>query len=182
MTLNHGFSGYVCGRVAMPVLRRHAPISEAAMGWAFFIGAMMPDGDVLTRVLGGRGNYFSGGWYGHRQFSHSLLGTLVYALIIAAVVFAPVVWRHESKWRAYGWTVGCLWVGGWLHLLGDMMTPGRPLPIFWPLPETFGSFFSASSVALRMARELPPARSIRPPASPSLSSSRTLSICSDENC
>src|SRR4051812_34294109 len=33
-----------------------------------------------------------------------------------------------------------------------------------------------------MARELPPARSIRPPASPSLSSSSTLSICSDENC
>ena len=41
---------------------------------------------------------------------------------------------------------------------------------------------SASSVALRMARELPPARSIRPPARPSLSSSSTLSICSGENC
>ncbi|HEX7928646.1 MAG TPA: metal-dependent hydrolase, partial [bacterium] len=140
MTLNHGFSGYICGRVAMPVLKRYAPISQGAMGWAFFIGAMMPDGDVLTRLVGGRGNYFGGAWYSHRQFSHSLLGTLVYALLIAAVVFAPVVWRHERRWRAYAWTVGCLWVGGWLHLLGDMMTPGRPLPIFWPLPETFGAW------------------------------------------
>ena len=43
-------------------------------------------------------------------------------------------------------------------------------------------FFQGSSVAFRIARELPPARSIRPPASPSLSSSSTFSICSDENC
>src|SRR4030088_169535 len=51
-----------------------------------------------------------------------------------------------------------------------------------PPPETFGSLFSAPSVAFRIARELPPARSIRPPARPSLSSSSAFSRCSGENC
>jgi hypothetical protein len=50
------------------------------------------------------------------------------------------------------------------------------------LPEIFGNLFKASSVALRMAQELPRARSIRPLARPSLSSSSTLSMCSEENC
>jgi membrane-bound metal-dependent hydrolase YbcI (DUF457 family) len=151
MTLNHGFSGYVCGRVAMPVLKRYSPLSERAMGWAFFLGAMMPDGDVIIRVFAGRGDYFGRTWYSHRQFSHSLLGTLVEALIVAAVLFGPLVWRagllapsasvrRRQRRRAYAWAVGCLWVGGMLHLLGDMVTPSRPLPVFWPLPYSFGGW------------------------------------------
>lgn len=140
MTLNHGLSGYVCGRVAMPVLKRHSPLSPRAMGWACFLGAMMPDGDVVTRVFAGRGDYFGRAWYSHRQFSHSLLGTLVCALVVAAVLFGPVVWRHPQRARAYAWVVGCLWVGGMLHLLGDLMTPSRPLPLFWPLPYAFGAW------------------------------------------
>ncbi|NIP72009.1 MAG: metal-dependent hydrolase, partial [Gammaproteobacteria bacterium] len=71
MTLNHGLSGYVCGRVAMPLLKRHAPLSERHLGWAFFLGALAPDVDILTKVLLGRGAYFSGAWYAHRHLSHS---------------------------------------------------------------------------------------------------------------
>lgn len=140
MTLNHGFSGYVCGRVAMPVLRRWSPLSGRAMGWAFFLGAMMPDVDVLTRLVAGRGDYFGRAWYSHRQFSHSLLGTLVEALVAAAVLFGPLVWRHERRWRAYAWAAGCLWAGGMLHLVGDVFTPARPLPVFWPLPYSIGAW------------------------------------------
>ncbi len=153
MTLNHGFSGYVCGRVAMPVLRRHAPVSERVLGWAFFLGAMLPDADVLTRIVLARGDYFGRSWYSHRQFSHSILGTLVESLLVAGVIFAPVVWRRAggpaatpggvgsaSPWRRYAWVVGCLWCGGLLHLLGDMVTPSRPLPLFWPLPQSFGGW------------------------------------------
>jgi membrane-bound metal-dependent hydrolase YbcI (DUF457 family) len=154
MTLNHGFSGYVCGRVAMPVLRRYAPVSERALGWAFFLGAMLPDGDVLTRIVVGRGDYFGRAWYSHRQITHSVLGTLLLALLAGAVLFAPVVWRRPAQfgageggvagragpWRRYAWVVGGLWVGGLLHLLGDMATPGRPLPVFWPLPQSYGAW------------------------------------------
>jgi membrane-bound metal-dependent hydrolase YbcI (DUF457 family) len=140
MTLNHGLSGYVCGRVAMPMLKRWSPASERAMGWAFFLGAMMPDGDVVTRILAGRADYFGRTWYGHRQFSHSLLGTLVEALIVAAVLFGPVVWRHAQPGRAYLWIAGCLWAGGMLHLVGDIVTPSRPLPLFWPLDIYVGGW------------------------------------------
>jgi membrane-bound metal-dependent hydrolase YbcI (DUF457 family) len=154
MTLNHGFSGYVCGRVAMPVLRRYAPVSERVMGWAFFLGAMLPDGDVLTRIVAGRGDYFGRAWYSHRQITHSVLGTLLLALLAGAVLFAPAVWRRQgpptaddggaggavATWRRYAWVVGCLWAGGLLHLLGDLVTPGRPLPLFWPLPQSYGGW------------------------------------------
>ena len=51
-----------------------------------------------------------------------------------------------------------------------------------PRPATFGSLPSASSVCVRASRELPPALSIRPLASPSGSSSSTLSRCSGVNC
>lgn len=140
MTLNHGLSGYVCGRVAMPVLRRYSPLTPRTMGWAFFLGAMMPDGDVVTRLLSGRGDYFGRSWYSHRQLTHSILGTLVLALVVGAVLFGPVVWRHATRGRAYAWAVGCLWAGGLLHLLGDMVTPSRALPIFWPLSYSFGGW------------------------------------------
>jgi membrane-bound metal-dependent hydrolase YbcI (DUF457 family) len=136
MVLNHGFSGYVCGRVAMPLLRRHAPLSEQALGWAFFLGAMLPDGDVISR-LAGHGVYFGHAWYSHRQASHSLLGTAVLALLVGALLYWP--WRRGVGWRGYGWAVGCLWAGGLLHLVGDLVTPGRALALFWPLPARAGA-------------------------------------------
>jgi membrane-bound metal-dependent hydrolase YbcI (DUF457 family) len=121
------------------------------MGWAFFLGAMMPDGDVVTRIFAGRGDYFGRAWFSHRQVSHSLLGTLILALVVAAVLFGPVVWRagllaptasirRSSRRRAYAWAVGCLWAGGMLHLLGDMVTPSRPLPVLWPLEQSYGGW------------------------------------------
>jgi membrane-bound metal-dependent hydrolase YbcI (DUF457 family) len=140
MTLNHGFSGYVCGRVAMPILKRYSPLSRRAMGWAFFLGAMMPDADIITRISAGRGAYFGRAWHSHRQFSHSLLGTLVEALVVAALLFGPVLWRQERRWRSYAWAVGCLWAGGVLHLVGDVVTPARPLPVFWPLDYSVGGW------------------------------------------
>jgi len=140
MTLNHGLSGYVCGRVAMPLLRRRAPVSERAMGWAFFIGAMLPDLDALGTLFGGW-IYFSDAWYGHRQASHSILGTLLLALA-AALLLRPWLTRDRavSAARALPWLVGCFWAGGLLHLVGDVVTPRRPLPVFWPLDVRFGAW------------------------------------------
>jgi len=140
MVVNHGFSGYVCGRVAMPLLERVSPLSRRAMGWAFFLGAMMPDGDFIVRVIAGRGAYFSGAWYGHRQITHSFLGTLLLALLVAALLFGPWLWRSGARWRGYAWATGCLWAGGMLHLLGDLVTPARPLRLLWPLEGHWGGW------------------------------------------
>jgi membrane-bound metal-dependent hydrolase YbcI (DUF457 family) len=141
MTLNHGLSGYVCGQVAMPLLRRRSPVAPRALGWAFFLGAMLPDGDIAVRLLAGRGAYFSSAWYGHRGASHSLLGTLVLGLLCAAVLQRLLVPReHERPRQAYAWLAGCAWAGGIIHLFGDLFTPGWQLPLFWPLAERFGAW------------------------------------------
>jgi len=152
MVLNHGLSGYVCARVALPLLRRHAPLSPAGLTGAIALGAMMPDMDILSR-LGGRALYFSDAWFAHRQASHSLLGTLILALILGFVFVllrasgaerrgrpgAPNRSLAESR-RRWLWLAGALWVGGLLHLLGDLFTPGMPLPLLWPLADRFGSW------------------------------------------
>jgi len=140
MVLTHGLSGYVAGRVAMPALGRLSPLPPRTMSWAFFIGAVMPDGDVLTRILLGQTAYFSGAWYAHRQASHSILGTLVLAGIVTLAGFAPRLRLGWEDRRALAWLWGCLWCGGLLHLIGDLPTPGRSLPVFWPLPGRYGSW------------------------------------------
>ncbi len=152
MTLNHGFSGFVCGRVALPLLRRHSPLSARGMGWAFFLGAMLPDLDIVSKTMG-RMAYFSGEWYAHRQLSHSLLGTLLMALLAGAVFSTPVAQRFFSppppasagaehstgRWKAlYPWWVACFWAGGLIHLFGDLFTPGMSMPILWPLDLRYG--------------------------------------------
>ncbi len=88
MTLTHGLSGYVCGQVALPLLRRHAPLRTRMILGAFFLGAMLPDADFIVRVLGGREAYFSGAWYSHRMASHSILGTLAMGMAAAAIALA----------------------------------------------------------------------------------------------
>lgn len=139
MTFNHGLSGYVCGRVLMPALRRRAPLSERALGWAFFLGAMMPDLDILGKLVGGRAFYFSGAWYGHRGASHSLLGTLILALVLAALLYRPLTRGGAGGPRPYLWAVAAFWAGGILHLFGDVFTPARPLALFWPHPFRYGA-------------------------------------------
>jgi membrane-bound metal-dependent hydrolase YbcI (DUF457 family) len=148
MTLNHGLSGYVVGQVVLPLLRRHAPVSSAALGAAFFLGAMAPDVDIATRWLAGRAAYFSDAWYGHRGASHSVLGTLLLGLGVAALLsarpaapgagHAPAAGPRRKR-RGYPWLAACAWAGGLLHLLGDLFTPLRPMPLFWPLPDRFGA-------------------------------------------
>lgn len=144
MTLNHGFSGYVCSRAVLPLLRpllrRITPLPERSLAWACFFGAMLPDLDAVT-TLAGSGYYFSGDWYGHRQASHSLLGTLVLALLAAL----PLALRHTRGGvmgfrAAFFPLTAAFWAGGLLHLLGDVVTPRRPLPLFWPLEGEIGAF------------------------------------------
>ena len=139
ITLNHGLSGYVCGRVVMPLLKRRSPLSERAMGWAFFLGAMLPDVDILTRLVG-RPVYFADAWYAHRHASHSILGTLTLAALVGALLLRLFARSQaRARGRAYAWLVGCLWCGGLLHILGDLYTPGWPLPVLWPWPGTYGA-------------------------------------------
>jgi membrane-bound metal-dependent hydrolase YbcI (DUF457 family) len=144
MVLSHGLSGYVCGRVAMPVLRRVSPLSPRTISWALALGAMMPDGDIVSRALLGQHAYFSGAWYGHRQLSHSVVGTFLLAGLLAALGFAPWLKRgvglRGPLWSGLLWAWGCLWCGGLLHLVGDLPTPGMSLPLLWPLPVRFGSW------------------------------------------
>ncbi len=141
VTFNHGFSAYVCGRVAMPLLRRHAPVTERALGWAFFLGGMMPDADYASKALGGRAAFFSGEWFAHRGASHSMLGTLVMALVAAALFFRPLTGlRLRAAPGAYLWLAGCFWSGALVHIVGDLFTPLRSLPVFWPLAARYGSF------------------------------------------
>lgn len=139
VTFNHGFAALVCGRAAMPLLARRSPISERAMAWAFFLGGVMPDADYVSKLLG-RAAYFSGEWYGHRGASHSLLGTLLMAALGALVFLRPLTGlRLRGSAPAYLWLAGCAWAGGLLHIVGDMFTPARSLPVLWPFAEKFGS-------------------------------------------
>jgi membrane-bound metal-dependent hydrolase YbcI (DUF457 family) len=140
MTLNHGFSGYVCGRAAMPLLRRYTPLPEGTLALAFFLGAMLPDLDAVTTLIG-PSLYFSAEWYGHRQAFHSILGTFLLALLASL----PFAYRQSRRggvpWReAYGGLVTVFWMGGLLHILGDLFTPRLPMPLFWPLPPLVGAF------------------------------------------
>lgn len=146
ITLNHALSGYVCARVAMPMLKRHAAVSQRALGWAVALGAAMPDVDILTKLLLGRGYYFSDLWYGHRAASHSLLGTLLMAMV-AAALFYRILSRDSSRrggrrpgLQAYLWLAGGFWFGGLIHLLGDLFTPGWALPLLWPANLRIGGF------------------------------------------
>ena len=138
MTLNHGFSGYIVGQVVLPLVRRRAPVAPAMLSAAFFLGAMAPDLDIVTLGLAGRAAYFADAWYGHRGASHSVLGTLLLGLAVAAVLSA---WRvaRQGGWPGYAWLAGCAWTGGLLHILGDLVTPRRPMPVLWPLSERFGA-------------------------------------------
>ncbi len=143
ITINHGLSAYVCGRVAMPVLRKHSPVSERALGWSLFLGGSMPDADILTKIVLGREEYFSGTWYAHRAASHSLLGTLLMALAVAALCTLACFGRRRGAregFAVYSWLVGALWVGGLIHLFADMFTPGWPLALFWPGDGKYGSY------------------------------------------
>jgi membrane-bound metal-dependent hydrolase YbcI (DUF457 family) len=151
MTLNHGFSGYVVGQALLPVLRRYSPVPPAALGAAFFLGAMAPDVDIVTRLLGGRAAYFGDAWYAHRAASHSVVGTLLLGLAVAALLSAwrsapgaggePRIGPGRSRPPSgYFWLAGCAWVGGLLHIVGDLFTPFRPLPLLWPLPDRIGAF------------------------------------------
>lgn len=142
MTLNHGFSGYVVGQVVLPLVRRRAPVSPATLSAAFFLGAMAPDLDIVTRWLAGRAAYFGDAWYAHRAASHSVLGTLLLGLVVGAVLSAGRVrreGRRQRGWPGYAWLAAGAWVGGLLHILGDLFTPRRPMPVLWPLPERFGA-------------------------------------------
>ena len=138
MTLNHGFSGYIVGQVVLPLVRLRAPVAPAALSAAFFLGAMAPDLDIVTLGLAGRAAYFGDAWYGHRGASHSVLGTLLLGLAVAAVLLA---WRaaRQGGRLGFAWLSGCAWAGGLLHILGDLVTPRRPMPVLWPLSERFGA-------------------------------------------
>lgn len=140
MTLNHGFSGYVCGRALMPLIARRSPVGEGWLALAFFLGAMAPDLDGLSNFIA-RGTYFSYTWFGHRQATHSIAGTLVLALIGASLLVWPAARRGRIPWRrGFPWLAGCFWAGGLLHIVGDLMTPRMAMPVFWPWAERFGSF------------------------------------------
>ena len=139
IVINHTLSGYVFARVAMPLVSRYAAISRRGLAWAMALGATMPDGDILTKLILGRGHYFSDLWYGHRGASHSVLGTLVLALVAAALLYGPL--GRDGKRPgipAYLWLAGGFWCGGLLHLLGDLFTPGWALPLLWPAAERVG--------------------------------------------
>lgn len=142
ITINHGLSAYVCARTVMPALKKHSAISERSLGWAFLLGAALPDADILSKLLLGRAEYFSGVWYGHRAASHSLLGGLLMALLVAALLYRPLASRREggSALAAYLWLTGGLWIGTMIHLFGDFFTPGWSMPIFWPAVVRFGSY------------------------------------------
>ncbi|HKI97890.1 MAG TPA: metal-dependent hydrolase, partial [bacterium] len=140
-TPNHGLSGYVCAQVALPLLRRRSPVSPRALGVAITLGAMVPDLDILSRVIVGRAAYFSGLWYAHRGVSHSIVGTLLLALILAALLYRPLVPRDTPRpWTAFAWLAGFAWAGGLLHIFGDLFTPGWQMPVFWPLAVRFGGW------------------------------------------
>lgn len=143
MVLNHGFTGYVAGRVVYPALDRFNPLSSRQWGWCFFLGGMAPDLDMIARLFG-RMAYFSTDWYGHRQASHSILGTLLLGMLVAGLLSGFSRLKRGNKahpgLQTWLWMTGCVWAGGMLHALCDMFTPGRPMAFFWPLGDLVGGW------------------------------------------
>jgi hypothetical protein len=123
---------------------RRSAVPPRWLVWSVFFGAMAPDVDVLGNLFG-PGVYFSRAWYGHRMASHSVLGTLALALL-GAWLLLPWLRRARgacagtrASWQGYAWLVGAWWLGGLLHIVGDLFTPGLPMPVLWPLQEPFGA-------------------------------------------
>ena len=142
ITINHGFSALVCAGVASPLLRRVKSVSPKALGWAFFLGAMAPDADILSKI-GGREAYFSGAWYAHREVSHSVVGTFILGCIVTGLILA-LRWQSRQKPVISAgsaiWLATAAWAGGLIHIFGDLFTPGMAMPVFWPLPAYYGGW------------------------------------------
>ena len=140
MTFNHGLSGYVVARVAEPLAVRYSPIPAGTLALCMFLGAMVPDLDIISR-LGGYHAYFGQSWYSHRQFTHSILGTGVIGLLLGLLTHR-LLGRNApgGRWAHILWLGGAFWVGGMIHIFGDLFTPGWKMPVFWPMDVRYGGF------------------------------------------
>src|SRR5688572_33078538 len=72
--LTHALAGAALARTRLGSMSRLAPL-------VLVLGANLPDVDVVWSMVGGKENYL----VHHRGFTHSLLGVVVGAVVLAAI-------------------------------------------------------------------------------------------------
>lgn len=112
--LSHALVGAALGSLA-------ATEPSAAMTVATVAGAVLPDGDIVIRMVAGRRAYME--W--HRSVTHSALAAVPFALAIGWAVSA--MFSDASMWQAGAWTL----VGFISHVFLDL-TNAYGTEALWP--------------------------------------------------
>lgn len=150
--LIHTLSGLSAGTV-VAALHQCRPAQQARIVLAGGLGGLFPDIDTFSLWPGfdqtvgawlgesGRAIYASHHWYGHHGFFHSLAGSLFFTLLLGlgfALTYTYFLRRSPNFQAAFRYLVPyqvSFGLGYWLHLIGDMPTPGGPwggIRLFFP--------------------------------------------------
>jgi len=135
-TITHGIAGALMGKALFQgddLLALRDMNRRRVITWAFMIGAIFPDGDVLRELLSSN-ELLIVTW--HRSITHSLVCFPLFALALAFLTRAVARWR---KWEAPGFAAltGIYAIGLLSHILLDLVTTFGTMiwsPIKWTRP------------------------------------------------
>lgn len=158
--LTHALSGAAIGTVVanynqMSSSRKAKIVLAGAFGGAF------PDIDAISmwsgfdRTLGslfnlehsGRIIYGSKFWYSHHAFFHSLIGSLLVAVLFLLFIYIVTRKYKVTPFLAYSKASAIFFIafvlGYWAHLAGDLPTPSSVwggISLFWPSDNYTGGY------------------------------------------
>lgn len=140
--VDHGLSAGLVGFAIQPLFRRY--LSKSGTVLLLMLGALLPDVDYLTRILG-KSYYYNeiqDILLSHRGFAHSMGGVVFFGILFLFLhfLFCGVPGEGEDeKSRRKPWIMAFLLVaGGMIHLLEDFFGPNGPwngLVLFYPFSE-----------------------------------------------
>lgn len=153
--------GGMCAATGVAALCRCRPAQRVKIVLMGAIGGAFPDLDTITiwpgfdQIAGswlgvsGADLYFDQAWYSHQGFFHSLLGMIVFTLLLwwsSSHVYANSLRRAPNTASAFGYLrpyFVAFALGFGLHLLGDLFTPGGPwggICLFYPFDAYVGGW------------------------------------------
>lgn len=140
--VDHGLSAGLVGFAIQPLFRRY--LSKTGAVALLMLGALLPDVDYLTRILG-KSYYYNEVqdiFLSHRGFAHSVGGIVFFGILflLLHLLFCGGPGKAEDGGsRRSPWIMASLLVaGGLIHLLEDLLGPNGPwngLVLFYPFSE-----------------------------------------------
>jgi murein DD-endopeptidase MepM/ murein hydrolase activator NlpD len=140
--VDHGLSAGLVGFAVQPLFRRY--LSKTGTVFLLMAGALLPDVDYLTRILGKTYYYneIHDIFLSHRGFAHTLGGVVFFGILFLFLhlLFCGMPAKGEDeKSRRGPWIMASLLVaGGLIHLLEDFLGPNGPwkgLVLFYPFSK-----------------------------------------------